>query len=177
MKIKEIIHKMAKRRPLLPGAKAPTKEDIARMKEEVDMKNAPSPTEDPFEIKPIGIEPIGIEPVGIQPLETYQVDSNEELAEQIKELEDKLQVAEEKSIYPHKYDNLNNHDQPKKPAPLVPPTPQPKQPEEPTREKVEEPEEEVDLLTTAKQIMSRMEELQFEQMRMMTILRRLMEGQ
>ena len=153
---------MAKRRPLLPGAKAPTKEDIARMKEEVDMKNAPSPTEDPFEIKPIGIEPVGIEPVGIQPLETYQVDSNEELAEQIKELEDKLQVAEEKQ---------------KQPEPPTPPTPQPKQPKEPTREKVEEPEEEVDLLTTAKQIMSRMEELQFEQMRMMTILRRLMEGQ
>lgn len=143
---------MAKRRPLLPGAKKPTKEDIVRMKEDVDMKNAPSPTDDPFEIKPMEIEP----------LETYQVDSNEELAEQIKALEDKLQVAEEKQ---------------KQPEPPTPPTPQPKQPEEPTREKVEEPEEEVDPVATAKQIMSRMEELQFEQMRMMTILRRMMEGQ
>lgn len=148
---------MAKRKPLLPGANKPTKEDIVRMKEDVDIKNAPAPTDDPFEIKPIGIEPIGIEP-----LETYQADSNEELAEQIKALQDKLQVAEEKQ---------------KQPEPPIHPPPQPKQPEEPTREKVEEPEEEVDPVATAKQIMSRMEELQFEQMRMMTIFRRMMDGQ
>ena len=60
---------------------------------------------------------------------------------------------------------------------------------EPVAEKVEkepevaevkeepEPEQEVDVLATAKQIISRMEEIQFEHMKMLTVLRRLMEGQ
>ena len=175
-KLKEIF-KMAKRKPLIPGVAKPTPIDIAKMKGEVDMKNAPAP--EPAPVAPDVTDPDAYfdqqardmenvpDPFEIKPFPDSSGTSNEALLQQIKGLQDQIDRAEEKSISP----------QPKKPAPLVPPPPEPEQPKEPVREPIEEKEAEADPVATVKQIVSRMEELQFEQMRLMAILRRMMDGQ
>jgi len=122
---------MAKRKPLIPGVAKPSPTDIAKMKGEVDMKNAPAPA-----------------PAPVAP-------------------DVKIDMAEAEGIEP----------QPKKPEPITPPASEPIQPIEPVREPIEEKEPEPDPVATAKQIVGRVEELQLEQMRLMTILRRMMEGQ
>mgnify|MGYP003146846009 CR=1 FL=1 len=174
---------MAKRKPLIPGVAKPTPTDIAKMKGEVDMKNAPAPEPAPVapdvtnadayfdqQAKDMAYDNQPVEdPFEIKPLPNNQGASNEALLHQIKALQNQIDMAEAEGIEP----------QPKKPEPITPPAPAPTQPVEPLREPIEKEatEPEQDPVATAKQIVGRVEELQLEQMRLMTILRRMMEGQ
>lgn len=172
---------MAKRKPLIPGVAKPTPADIAKMKGEVDMKNDPAPEPAPVapdvtnakelfdqQAKDMAYDNQPAEdPFEIKPLPNNQNTSNEALLQQIKALQDQIDMAEQQGIAP----------QPKKPEQPTPPAPEPAQPKEPAREPIEEKEAEADPVATVKQIVGRMEELQFEQMRLMAILRRMMEGQ
>jgi len=174
---------MAKRKPLIPGVAKPSPTDIAKMKGEVDMKNAPAPAPEPAPVAPdvtnadayfdqqakdmaYDNQPVE-DPFEIKPLPNNPGASNEALLNQIKALQNQIDMAEAEGIDPR----------PKKPEPITPPAPEPIQPVEPVREPIEEKEPEQDPVATAKQIVSRVEELQLEQMRLMTILRRMMEGQ